>query len=114
MNTEVTRTYPVAVKAGFDYCDDFKTRPLWYSSMIEIIDPEEARWHEPGDEVRFGCKLLGRRIEGVTILDEFADAGRFTRQDRLRPGSFPQIGSVIPPDGRRGGVRGFRDRPADR
>jgi hypothetical protein len=73
MNTEVKRTYPVSVEVGFDYCDDFKTWPLWYSSMTEIIDPEEARWYEPGDVVRFGYKLLGRRIEGVAILDELID-----------------------------------------
>ena len=73
MHTEVTRTYPVAVKIGFDYCDDFKTWPLWYSSMTGLIAPEKAKWLEPGDEVRFGYKLLGRRIEGVTILDESTD-----------------------------------------
>jgi hypothetical protein len=61
------------VKVGFDYCDDFKTWPLRYSGMTEIIDPEEARWHEPGDKVRFAYKLLGRRIEGVASLDDLID-----------------------------------------
>jgi hypothetical protein len=74
MHTEAIRTYPVALKTGFDYCDDFKTWPMWYSGMTEIIDPEEARWMEREDEVRFGYKLLGRRLEGVTILDELIDA----------------------------------------
>ncbi len=74
MHTEVTRTYPAALKTGFDYCDDFRTWPMWYSGMTEIIDPDEATWMEPGDEVRFGYKLLGRRIEGVTSLEELVDA----------------------------------------
>lgn len=29
---------------------------------------------EPGDEVRFGYKLLGRRLEGVAVLEEHKDA----------------------------------------
>lgn len=70
VRTDVTRTYPIPVKKGFDYCDDFKTWPAWYVGMSEIIHPEEGRWHEIGDEVRFGYKLLGRHVEGVATLEE--------------------------------------------
>jgi hypothetical protein len=37
--------------------------------MTEILEPEEAAWDAPGDEVRFAYRLLGRRVEGKTILD---------------------------------------------
>lgn len=74
MHTEVKRTYPVPLKKGFDYVDDFKMWPSWYVGMTDIIAPEEGAWLEPGDEVRFGYKLLGRRLEGVAVLEEHKDA----------------------------------------
>lgn len=73
MRTEMTRTYPVPLKKGFDYIDDFKTWPAWYVGMTDIIEPETCAWSVPGDKVRFGYKLLGRRLEGFTILDERLD-----------------------------------------
>lgn len=73
MRTDMTRTFPVPLKKGFDYIDDFKMWPDWYAGMIEILDPEKGRWHTPGDEVRFAYRLLGRRLEGKAILDEYRE-----------------------------------------
>ncbi len=70
----MTRTFPVPLKRGFDYMDDFRTWPDWYSNMIEILEPEKGRWQTPGDEVRFAYRLLGRRLEGRAILDEYREA----------------------------------------
>lgn len=74
MRTDMTRTYPVPLKKGFDYATDFRTWPDWYVGMAEILDPEDVTWIEPGDEVRFAYKLLGRRLEGRAILDEMREA----------------------------------------
>ena len=73
MRTDMTRTYPVPLKKGFDYIDDFKTWPDWYVGMTEILEPEKGAWHIAGDEVRFAYKLLGRRLEGKAILDEYRE-----------------------------------------
>ena len=73
MRTEMTRTYPVPLKKGFDYIDDFKTWPAWYVGMTDVIEPETGAWSKAGDTVRFGYKLLGRRLEGVAVLDERLD-----------------------------------------
>lgn len=70
MHTELTRTYPVPLKKGFDYIDDFRMWPDWYVGLTHLIEPEKGAWSEPGDEVRFQSKLLGRRIEGRCVLDE--------------------------------------------
>ena len=74
MRTEMTRTYPVPLKKGFDYIDDFRMWPAWYVGMTNIIDPETGAWGAPGDRVKFGYKLLGRHLEGVAILEEWRDA----------------------------------------
>ena len=74
MRTELTYTYPVALKNGFDYLDDFRMWPDWYVGMMGIIDPETCAWAKPGDKVRFAYKLLGRRIEGTAILDKWHEA----------------------------------------
>jgi hypothetical protein len=66
----LTHTYPVPLKKGFDYLDDFKMWPDWYVGMASIVKPEEGAWIDPGDEVRFIYKLLGRRLEGLAILEE--------------------------------------------
>jgi hypothetical protein len=73
MHTEVIRTYPVPLKMGFDYVDDFRMWPSWYVGMTNIIDPGHAAWLETGDEIRFGYKLLGRHLEGVAVLEERID-----------------------------------------
>lgn len=70
MRAELTHTYPVPLKKGWDYTDDFTMWPAWYAGMTQIIEPETGAWAEPGDRVRYGYKLLGRHIEGVAILEE--------------------------------------------
>jgi hypothetical protein len=79
VHAELTRTYPVPVEQGFDFIDDFHSWPSWYVGMSEIIEPEQASWHDPGDEVRFRYALLGRHVEGVAILEDrsAAEMARF-------------------------------------
>ena len=70
MRTELTNTFPAPLKKGFDFLHDFTMWPHWYAGMTAIIDPGTAAWDEPGDAVRFAYKLLGRRLEGVSTLEE--------------------------------------------
>lgn len=74
MRVEIMRTFPVPRKKAFDYLDDFHTWPMWYSGILEIIDPEKAAWEKKGDKVRFAYKLLGRRVEGESTLEEVKEA----------------------------------------
>ncbi len=73
MQTELRHTYSVPLKKGFDYLVDFNLWPHWYAGMIEVLDADQAAWSGPGDEVRFAYKLLGRRVEGKVVLDEYID-----------------------------------------
>ena len=80
MRVELLRTYPGDAKKAFDYLDDYRTWPTWYTGMLEIIEPDAAAWDQPGDKVRFAYKLLGRRLEGECTLEEVrtAEYVRFT------------------------------------
>ncbi len=73
MRIELTRTFPVPLKKAFDYLDDYTTWPAWYSGMIEILHDDKCAWAKPGDEVHFAYKLLGRRLEGLCILEEMRE-----------------------------------------
>jgi hypothetical protein len=73
MRTELTKTMPVPLKKGFDYLNDFKTWPDWYVGMTEVLNPAEAQWNIPGDRVEFAYRLVGRRVEGVSTLDDKID-----------------------------------------
>lgn len=70
MHTELSHTYPVPLSRGFRFIDDFHTWPSWYVGMCEIVEPDQASWTEPGDEVRFDYLLLGRKVEGTAVLEE--------------------------------------------
>ena len=74
MRKEITRTFPVPRKNAYDYLVDFHTWPLWYTGVIEILEPEKAVWEKPGDIVRYAYKLLGRRMEGQVVLEEMDPA----------------------------------------
>ncbi len=73
MRIELSRTFPIPVKKGFDYLLDYRTWPNWYSGIMEMLDPDMAAWSEPGDKVRFTYKLLGKRLEGEAVLEEKAE-----------------------------------------
>ncbi|MFO7549212.1 MAG: SRPBCC family protein [Acidimicrobiia bacterium] len=70
MHAELSHTYPVPLEQGFDYVADFHNWPSWYVGMSEILEPEQASWRDPGDEVRFRYSVLGRQVEGVAILED--------------------------------------------
>jgi len=89
MRTEIAKMLPVPLKNGFDYLDDYKMWPDWYVGMTEVLDPAMAQWVFPGDSVKFAYRLLGRRVEGVSTLDEKID-GEFVRFHSDVPG-LPRV-----------------------
>jgi len=74
MRIEETRRFPVPRQQVYDYLTDPKTWPLWIAGMLDVEDAETATWEKPGDRVRFAYKLLGRRVEGETRLQEIIPA----------------------------------------
>ena len=74
MRVEIKRRLPVSSKKAFDYLADFRTWPMWYSGVLEIVDPDSAAWDKKGDSVRFAYTLLGRRLEGEAFLDVIEEA----------------------------------------
>jgi hypothetical protein len=70
LKTELTREFAVPTKAAYDYLNSFRSWPAWYAGILEILDPEKGAWKAKGDKVRFAYRLLGRRVEGVAILEE--------------------------------------------
>ena len=80
MQVEERRTFPVALKKAWDYVVDFRHWPDWYVGLSNIIDPAAGSWELPGDEVRFEYRLLGRRLEGVSRIEEMSEHNmtRFT------------------------------------
>ncbi len=89
MRTEVAKSFPVPLKNGFDYIDDFKLWPDWYVGLTEILDPAVSQWVFPGDSVKFSYRLLGRRVEGTATLDEKID-GEFVKFHTDVPG-LPRV-----------------------
>ena len=70
MKTELTREFAIPMKVAYDYVNSFRSWPAWYAGMLEILDPGKGEWKVKGDRVRFAYRLLGRRVEGVAILEE--------------------------------------------
>jgi hypothetical protein len=70
MHVEERRTFPVALKKAWDFTNEFRRWPDWYVGVSDLLDPATSAWDLPGDEVRFVYRLLGRRLEGVTRLEE--------------------------------------------
>ena len=90
MRIEVTRTFPVPLKTGWDYLQKWAEIPNWREGVIEIFNPETA-WSKPGDGQRFAYRLLGRRVEGTSTLEEFREGEleRFTVRMSGLPAFLP-------------------------
>ena len=86
MRVEMSREFSVPLKQAYDYLMDIKTIPDWRVGVIEMIEPEWASWHMPGDRMRLAYRVLGRRVESECTLEENKEAElvRFTtRTPRL-------------------------------
>jgi len=70
MRFEETREIPASVKLVWDYMEVFRSWPLWYAGVIEIIEPETGSWEKVGDTVRAAYKAMGRRLEVPCTIEE--------------------------------------------
>ena len=68
MRLEMTRTFPVPRKQGWDYAEDFHTWPEWLD--VAVVDPESSSWEQPGDTVQVTSRMLGLRFQGSLTLEE--------------------------------------------
>ena len=80
MRIELSREFHLPLKVAWDYLHEPRTFPEWRAGMLEVLEPDKARWTEVGDRFRFAYRLLGRRVEGESILDELkpGEVSRFT------------------------------------
>lgn len=84
MQIGMTRTFPVPLSTGWQYLQNIAEIPHWRIGVIEILDPEAA-WSEPGDSYRFVTRVLVRRAEGTSTLEELRE-GEFERFTARMPG----------------------------
>lgn len=68
MRLEMTRTFPVPLQQGWDYAEDFRHWHEWMN--LEVLDPDEGMWEQPGDTIRVSGKMMGIRFGGELILEE--------------------------------------------
>lgn len=80
MRLETSREFAVPLEMGWAYLSRPRSLVDWRAGMLELQDPETARWAEAGDRLRMAFRLLGRRLEGECILDEMRanELARFT------------------------------------
>ena len=80
MHVELSREFPVSLKAAYDYLSDWKLFADWRVGMVEVLNPDTAAWRKPGDGFRFSYRILGRMIEGETAIEEIREheLDRFT------------------------------------
>lgn len=70
MDIELSRTYPVARRKGFEYFMDVGSWSDW--TTLDVVAPDEAAWERPGDTIRYARKtsLPGFPIQGTATLDD--------------------------------------------
>jgi len=89
MRAEISREFPVPLKKGYDYLVDWRMFPQWRVGMVEVLNPETAAWSNPGDKFRFAYRMLGRTVEGESVLEDIRE------QELLRfTSTVPGLGSV--------------------
>jgi len=89
MRVELSREFPVPLKQAYDYLSDWRLVTNWRIGMVEILNPDTAAWSKPGDGFRFTYRMLGRVIEGESVIDEIREheLDRFTT-------TVPGLGSL--------------------
>jgi hypothetical protein len=89
MRVDLSREFHVPLKAAYDYLSDWTAFTDWRVGMVEVLNPDTAAWSKPGDGFRFSYRLLGRLIEGESVIDEIREQeiDRFTS-------TVPGLGTV--------------------
>ena len=84
MRFEESCTIPVPRKVAWDYLIDPKTWSFFWNGMVEVVDVDQVRWEQPGDQMQFVYRLLGRHLEGSGELLE------------LTPGEYVRFAVHVP------------------
>lgn len=76
MHVELTRTFPVSRKRGFDYFMDVTSWTDW--TTLDMTNAETVVWEKPGDAIRYSRKtaLPGFAMKGEAVLDEVEEDER--------------------------------------
>lgn len=68
---EVTRVLPVSVRDGFDFITNVRNWKRYWPSAIELPDPDQTSWSQPGDRAKVVVQARGRPVEMSMELHEF-------------------------------------------
>lgn len=70
MDIDLSRTYPISRKRGFDYFMDIATWNDW--TTLTVQEPETTSWRAPGDVVNYTYRtpIAGVPLKGSAVLDE--------------------------------------------
>jgi hypothetical protein len=85
--TERSREYALDRHTLYRWLVQPPNWPRFYNSMTEVMPCE--RFQEPGDEVTFRYRLLGRTVEGTSTLLEWQEGERFVSRAEV-PG-LPEV-----------------------
>jgi hypothetical protein len=89
-NVEMSRDYAADRKQLFDHLVEPSNWPTYYNGMTEVLPYE--RFQEPGDQVTFRHRLLGRVVEGTATLLELEPGERI--HIRAEPKGLPPVEHV--------------------
>jgi hypothetical protein len=67
---EESRRYPAQRDAAFAYITDPRNWPDYWPDLVAVADPANARWRQPGDEMKLRMRLNGRPVDLHLTLGE--------------------------------------------
>ena len=82
---ERSRFYPASRETAFAYITDPRNWPEYWPDLVAVVDPEQARWREPGDTMRLRMRLLGRQTDLVMTLQHLEPPALVTYRS-VQPG----------------------------
>jgi uncharacterized protein YndB with AHSA1/START domain len=65
---ERSRFYAASRETAFAYITDPRNWPEYWPDLVAVVEPEQARWREPGDTMRLRMRLLGQQTNLVMTL----------------------------------------------
>jgi len=87
VRVEVSGGLPVPPSEAFNYVTDMAQWPSFFPGFVRVLNPETARWSNPGDCVTVISHLFGRENHLHMQLEEFTagERVRFVLRQRALP-----------------------------
>jgi hypothetical protein len=87
VRVEVSGGLPVPRSEAFNYVTDMRQWPSFFPGFVCVLNPETARWSNPGDRVTVVSRLFGRESHLHMELEVFAagERVRFVLRQRGLP-----------------------------